>query len=104
MPADVGEKGAVSKGDDAAELDLLSPTAALIDSAVKDGEIGEGEREMDDVAAEEAVALLAGGAEAEERESFRQALGIVFESNTVKLVRIVTRFSYVPFASLLYCY
>lgn len=38
-------------------------------------------------AAQEGLAAAAAEEQAEERESFREALGIVFQSNTVKLVR-----------------
>lgn len=40
------------------------------------------------IAANTAALLVGGGTEEDKRESFIEALGIVFQSNTVKLVRI----------------
>ncbi|CAN0270584.1 unnamed protein product [Pylaiella littoralis] len=45
-------------------------------------------------AAQEGLAAVAAEEQAEERESFREALGIVFQSNTVKLLFLATAFRF----------
>lgn len=79
--ADVGggAKGAVSESGDAAEL---PKAAAAIDAVVKEAVGGGG---AEGASAGELVSPEGEG-QAEERESFQEALRIVFQSNTAKLV------------------
>lgn len=103
----VGEIAAVSQSNDAGQQRsaVSLPDAKNSVAAVKAmvGEIAAGaaaagageteEEERGEGVAAEAARLLIGGGDGkggkEDRESFREALGIVFESDTVKLVRSV---------------
>lgn len=74
----VGEKGPVSESDQA-----TAPSSSVMKSETIQGVGGEKE------------GLAEGDADEETRESFREALAIVFESRTVKLVRCgAVRYSY----------
>lgn len=87
FPAEaVGAKSAVSESGDAAE-----PTkAAAINAVLKEAVGGQGGAEgAEGACAGELVSPEGGGEggqQAEERESFQEALRIVFQSNTAKLV------------------
>lgn len=88
----VVQESAVSQGDASQGAESRGGTSAA-PSAVAAGAPDAARKKAYDegvegVTAEEA-ALVEGGAEA--RESFREALGIVFQSNTVKLVRPAVR-------------
>lgn len=101
----VGETGAVSRSLDSNTKNVkpslvAEESAAAVNAMVEEMTAGAQEevaagperplldRRQEGDAVDKAVALVGGAGE--ERESFQEALGIVFESNTVKLVGDVT--------------
>lgn len=79
----VAQESAVSQGDASQGAESQGGTSAA--AGAPDAALKKTYDEGVGGATAEEAALLEGGAE--ERESFREALGIVFQSNTVKLVR-----------------
>lgn len=77
-----GEKSTVSKYDGEAAPSLVYDPATVNSNTGKTAET----ETATDVAVGENEALLEGGADEKPRESFLEALAIVFESGTVKLV------------------